>query len=243
MANISDIRIMVIRKIQDKGSFLSAAAGGDVDALTQEAVKQYSRRRPRIVIEDAAGDGGFDYPLTGGSAVLAAWEKGFSEIRRLVYPVDDASPSESAVDEDDFAVIAKVVSGGAEDYLRFRSATPAATETFRVLYAARHTLDGSQSTLPAADDEAVANLAAAFCLEAIAARYLSTKDPGLDADVTDYQSRADQARRLAEKFRRAFLDHQGIGDDSGQAGEGAVVDTDLGFQWRRPFLFHGSRHR
>lgn len=241
--NIGDIRVLVTRKIQDKGSFLTATAGGDVDALIGEAVKQYSRYRPRVVVEDEPGNGGFDYPLTGASAVLASWEKGFSEVHKLVYPVDDDSQSENRIDEDDFAVITKVVSGSADDYLRFLAATPSASESFRVFYAARHTLDASTSTFPAADDEAMANLAAAFCLEAIAARYLSAKDPSLDADVTDYRSRADESRRLAEKFRRAFLDHMGFQEASGPPGASAIVDTDLGFQWRRPFLFHGKRDR
>ncbi|MFQ5791394.1 MAG: hypothetical protein ACE5JS_19605 [Nitrospinota bacterium] len=238
--NISDLNALVDRKIQDKGAFLTSA---DVDALVVEAVKQYSRYRPRIVVEDVSGDGGFDYPLTGASAVLTSWEKGFSEVGKLVYPVDDTSQVEAAVDEDDFAVITKVVSGSPNDYLRFLAATPLATKIFRVFYSARHVLDASSSTLPPADDEALANLASALCLEAIAARYLSTKDPSLDADVTDYRSRADESRRLAEKFRRAFLDHLGIQDAAAPPGAGAVVDTDLGFQWRRPFLFHGKRNR
>ncbi|MFQ5692995.1 MAG: hypothetical protein ACE5IM_08140 [Nitrospinota bacterium] len=239
-ANIGDINALVVRKIQDKGSFLS---GADIDKLIDEAVKEYSRHRPQVVVEDESGDGGFDYRLTGPGAILASWEKGFSDVRKLVYPVDDTSATEAVIDEDAFAVITKVVAGAADDYLRFLSATPSAGETFRVFYTARHVLDATASSLPVADDEAVANLAAAFCLEVIAARYLSARDPSLDADVTDYRSRVDESRRLAEKFRRAFLDHMGIPEAGGPPGAGAIVDTDLGFQWRRPFLFHGKRNR
>ena len=241
-ANLAAFNTIVDRKIQDKAAFLGS---GDIDALIEEAIRAYSKHRPQIITEDETGDGGFDYQLTGtaGTNLLTSWEKGFSEVRRLVYPVDDTAQTETVIDEDDFGVITKIVSGEARDHLRFKAATPTATQTFRVWYTARHVVDGSNSTVPAADDEAVANLAAAFCLEAIAARYLSTKDPSLDADVTDYRSRADESRRLAEKFRRTFLDHLGIREVGEPPGEGAIVDTDLGFQWRRPFLFHGKRNR
>ncbi len=244
-ANLAAFNAMVDRKIQDTKPFL---VGTDVDAFVEEAIRTYSKHRPQVIVEDETGDGGFDYQITGtaGTNLLAdgPWEKGFSEIRRLVYPVDDTSQTETVIDEDDFAVITKIVSAAARDHIRFKAATPTATETFRVWYTARHVVNGG-STIPAADDEAVANLAAALCLDAIASRYLSVKNPSLDADVTDYQGRADQARRLADDYREAFERHMGIGDEGqdAQAAAGLIIDTDLPTQHRRGSLFHGARRR
>lgn len=244
---IADIRSLVIRKIQDRAGFLTATAGGDLDAFIEEAVKEYSRARPQVIVEDEAGDGGFDYQLTGtgGTNLLASWEKGFSEIRKLVHPVDDASATEQVVDEDDFVIITKVTGTPAEgrDFLRFFAATPTSTERFRVFYTARHVLSQTTSTLPAADDEAVSSLAAAMACEALSARYAGTKDASLDADSADYRSRSAEYRQLARQYYRAFLAHMGIREEATAPGEGVLVDLDLGFQWQRPFLFHGGRRR
>ena len=240
-ANLAAFNTIVDRKIQDKAAFLGS---GDIDALIEEAVRAYSKHRPQIIAEDEAGDGGFDYQLTGtaGTNLLTDWEKGFSEIRKLVFPVDDTVQTETVIDEDDFAVITKIVSTLPRDHLRFIAATPTATETFRVFYTARHVV-GAGSTIPPSDDEAVANLAASLCLEAIAARYNSTKDSTLDVDAIDYGDRAAEARRLSDDFRESYEAHLGIDDESGQAGASVIVDTDLPTQHRRGSLFHGARRR
>ena len=244
---IADIRSLVVRKIQDKAGFLTATVGGDLDAFIEEAVKEYSRARPRVMVEDETGDGGFDYQLTGtgGTNLLASWEKGFSEVRKLIHPVDDTSSTEKVVDEDDFAIITKVTGTPAEarDFLRFLAATPASTEKFRVFYAARHVLNGTSSTLPAADDEAVASLTAALACEALAARYAGTKDASLDADSADYRTRSTEYRQLARQYHKAYLTHMGIREEATEPGQSVLVDLDLGFQWQRPFLFHGGRGR
>jgi len=49
------------------------------------AIKDHSRHRPLVVIEDEAGDGGFDYAVSD----LASWAPGFSVIKTVEYPVDD----------------------------------------------------------------------------------------------------------------------------------------------------------
>ena len=172
-----------------------------------------------------------------------SWEKGFSEIRKLIHPADDASAIERVVDEDDFVIITKVVSGEARDFLRLLAATPTATETFRAFYTARHVLDATSSTIPVADDEAVSNLASAFACEVLAARYASTKDPSLDADSADYRARSGEYRQLARQYHKAYLAHMGIRTEASEPGQSVLVDLDLDFQWRRPFLFHGGRGR
>jgi hypothetical protein len=163
----------------------------------------------------------------------------------LIHPVDDASATEKVVDEDDFAIITKVTGTPAEarDFLRFLAATPLSTEKFRVFYTARHVLSQTTSTIPAADDEALASLAAAMACEALAARYAGTKDTSLDADSADYRTRSAEYRQLARQYHRAYLAHMGIREDASEPGQGVLVDLDLGFQWKRPFLFHGGRGR
>ncbi len=243
-ADITEIQAMVVRKIQDKAAFLSTAAGtGDLEALINEAVKQYSRNRPQVIVEDESGDGGFDYPLTGQFTGIAFWEKGFSEIRKVIYPRDDASATENVLDEDDYTIVTRISASVQDDYLRFLSAVPVATEKYRIFYTARHVVDATSSTVPAADDEAIANLASAFACEAISSRYAGTKKPSLDADSVDYADRSQQYRLLAQRFWKSYAAHLGIPVDGTREGQSALVDLDLNFQWQRPFLFHGSRGR
>jgi len=244
VTKIDEMEALVATRIQDRGDFLDAGAGAELHKFVDEAVKEYSRHRPQLIVEDESGDGGFDYQIagTGGTNLLASWEDKFSIVDKLVFPVDDTSPNEQELNEDEWEIIHKIVTANHRKYIRFLVNTPTATETFRIFYTARHVLDLTSSTLPISDDEAVANLTAYLALKAIAARYLSMKDTTITADATDRDSKADAARRLAEDFKEDFEDHMGIGKGQ-QSAQSVIGDTDMSPSHGLGYVWHGQRNR
>jgi hypothetical protein len=101
------------------------------ERFIQEAVKIYSKHRPREVVKDITGDGTYDYSIL---THLTSWVKGFSTIKSIEYPANEREPS--ILDTEDFAIYEK------EDgqYIRLLEDTPAATETMRVIYTTLHVL-------------------------------------------------------------------------------------------------------
>ncbi len=101
------------------------------ESFIQEAVKIYSRHRPREVVKDITGDGTYDYSI---ATYLSSWVKGFSTIKSIEYPADRREPE--YIDQKYFIIQAK------EDgeYIHFLEDTPAATEKARVTYTALHIL-------------------------------------------------------------------------------------------------------
>ena len=67
----------------------------------QEAIKVYSRHRPRIIIKDITGAATYDYAIATN---LTSWVKGFSFIKSLEYPADERIPIylDEGADEDFF---------------------------------------------------------------------------------------------------------------------------------------------
>lgn len=172
-----------------------------------EALKRYSKNRPRLVCEDLAGAGTHDLALPAG------WSEGVSTICSVEYPVGVVP--EALLGSD----IWTMYRTPAATKLRLLTYTPEATETVRVLYSAVHT----EATVPAADLEAVANLAAAICLRQLAAAFGQTTDPTIGADVVNYRSKTDEFRRLAEAYEGLYADHLGIGKDTPVAAAMAVA--------------------
>lgn len=170
----------------------------DYDAAVVQAIKRYSMARPRLVCEDISGTGGHDLTLPAG------WCAEFSTLVSIEYPVGNVP--ESLLDGDEWTIYQSPT--GLK--LRLIDAVPPATETVRVLYSALH----SEATVPVADTEAVANLAASLCLRQLAAGYGNSNDSTIQADSVNHQSKTDEYRRLAESFEKLYAGHLGIGSDA-----------------------------
>ena len=104
---------------------------GDKILAINIAMKAHSKRRPRVIVEDEDGDGGFDYAITD----LEYWSDGFSVIQSVEYPVDDDDETPDILQDDAWMIYEKP-SG---KVLRFKEDTPTADEDFRVVYTALHT--------------------------------------------------------------------------------------------------------
>ncbi|MEA5113023.1 MAG: hypothetical protein VB050_03265 [Geobacteraceae bacterium] len=201
MALIDDVRA----KTKDTGQKLDDP--GDYAAAVTEALKRYSKHRPRLICEDLAGNSTHDLAMPAG------WTEGISAIVSVEYPV--GTVPETLLESDDWAEY--MTPAGKK--IRLMHDAPSAAEHVRVLYQAVHT----EVTLPATDLEAVANLGASICQRLLAALYAQTSDPTIGADVVNYRSKADEFRRLADANEAQYNGHLGIGKDTPAAAAMAVA--------------------
>ena len=208
-----------------------------VDAQTKavaKAMDAHSKHRPVTVVEDVAGDGGFDYAL----ADLEDWADGFSVVREVEYPVDDTNETPDILDGADWTIYAKP-SG---EVLRFLNDKPSTDESLRVTYTARHSCNDEGCTVKAGDEEAVQSLAASFYCKILAAAYALDVDSTIAADTVNQGPRHAAFLKLADQYRGEYNDHMGI-----QAGKPkpavAIGDQDVTYPGGADRLTHPGRYR
>ena len=198
------------------------------------AFKEYSRTRPCIVVEDEAGDGGFDYAVT----LLASWSEGFSSIRKIEYPVDDDSVDDETLQDSAW----KLYETPSGRVIRFLEDAPTATEHFRVTYTALHEASASHCTVPDADEQAVQMLAASYFCKMLAAYFSATNDPTIQADSVDHKSKASEYAARAKMYRESFFSH--LGQEENKLLPASVTrDQDLQPSWRGDKLTHPNKYR
>ena len=198
------------------------------------AVKEHSKHCPLIVVEDETGAAVFDYAIT----LLASWSDGFSTIKQVEYPVNDAEAEASVLQDDAWEIYQKP----AGKYLRFLEDKPAATESFRVIYTALHTCTDTACTVEAAMEEAVQMLAAAHFCNMLAAYYSQTQDSTIAADSVDHKSKASEYATRARAYRKLYFDYMGI--DEGRTKAASVTrDQDAATSHRGDQLTHPRRFR
>jgi hypothetical protein len=181
----------IIAKVKDDSA---KVAPDDYESAAAEALKRYSKHRPRLVCEDLTGNGTNDLLLPTG------WSEGISSIVSIEYPMGQVP--ETLLDTDYWTIYQQP----AGKRLRLLEAKPTALERVRVLYSALH----PKATIPAADEDAIANLAASICLRLLATAYGQTGEPLIQADVVNYRSKTDEFRRLADSFEKIYKDHLGL---------------------------------
>jgi hypothetical protein len=198
------------------------------------AVKKYSGHRPRIVAEDEAGTGGFDYALT----LLEDWLEGFSVIKTVEYPVDDTDEAPDVLTDDAWRIYLKP----AGKCLRFLDGKPATTETFRVTYTAppqlhRHGMHDSHLRRGAGPDPG------GGALLRHAGRLLRPvpgfRHPGRRGRP---QEQVGGIRSPRGGYRKLYYDHLGIKEGETPAGSvtrGQVTDG----SWGSGRMTHGRRIR
>ena len=199
------------------------------------AVKTHSKHRPRIVVDDITGDGGFDYLI---ATYLTSWADDLSVIRSVEYPVDDTKQNAELLDEDEW----EIYETSAGKYLRFLDASPPATESARVTYTALHTCTDAACSISAFDEEAVQALAAAFFCDMLATYYAQSQDATIDADSVDHTSKSRDYAARAKSMRKIYQDHMGIKDGSPKAAC-HVQDQDVNYPGGMDRLTHPRRDR
>lgn len=184
-----------------------------------QAVKIYTKHRPRIVVEDEPGAGAFDYAV----AILAEWSDGLSMIQQVEYPVDDTNDSAEILDEDAWTIYRKP----AGECLRFLEDKPAVGETFRATYTALHTCTDTACTVKEIDEDAVQSLAAALYCEILSTWFAQNQDSTIQADVVEHTSKSRDFAARAKAFRKIYRDHLGLKDDDTVPAAAAVGDLDM----------------
>jgi len=204
------------------------------DLAVALAVKEHSRHRPRVIVEDETGDGGFDYPVTD----LTHWSAGFSAIKQVEYPVDDDDETPDILQDDAWMLYEKP----AGKVIRFLEDTPPATESFRVTYTALHTCTDAACTVDTYDEEPVQALAAALFCEMLATFYAQSTDSTIAADSVDHASKSREYAARARAYRKLYFDHLGVKEGS-VAPASVTGDWDLKGSWQTDKLTHPKKHR
>lgn len=219
-----------------------------LDEAIGRAVVRYSRDRPLMVVEDESGNGTPFYTLVGAGAVLASWSDKFSQIDCIEYPAGDVSSDyrPTFLDrqddwQEDFRIPDKIL-------LRFKTLSPAATETFRVTYSALHTHTSVTDTVPAADLEALCDLSAHYACIILGTEAAGVTDSLVEADTTNYRDAQLRYSQQAKAWLDSYNRHMGISPSSeagasSAKGGSAWADWDQKYQSGFPFLTHWSRNR
>jgi hypothetical protein len=199
----------------------------DRNAAIADALREYSKRRPRLLVQDVSGDGTRLLPLP------AAWVTDFSAIRTIEYPIGSLPPTL-------FPDHAFYQSPSTLKILTPSAVAPAASA--RVTFTVRHQVDGGTDTIPVDDLEAVCNYAAAVLFEQLAAIYAGSGDATIAADTVDHRSKASEFRQQAATCRRRFYEQLGVDPKKNNAA-GAVVNLDLQDSLGQDRLTHSNRYR
>lgn len=204
MHSVDQFLVQINSAIQDSAGKLT-----DRDSLFPRALQRYSKDEPLVIVTDVTASGTSDQPLPG--TAVSTFEKGFSEIRSVEYPVGHV-PAAYLLDED--WDMYETPSG---QFVRLLSVTPSAGEAIRITWTARHAADGS--TVPDKDFEAVCDFAAALGYEALASIYTQTGDSTIQADTVNYRTKNQEYLSLAKAARKRYYDHLGV--DGGVQGQEA----------------------
>jgi len=197
------------------------------------AMKEHSRQRPQIIVEDEDGDGGFDYAVS----LLALWSDGFSVIKTVEYPVDDDDETPDILQDDEWRMY--VTPEG--EFLRLLNNVPSATEDMRITYTALHTCTDTACTVKTFDEEAVQALAAGHFCNMLSAYYAQTQDSTINADSVDHGSKGREYAARAKMFRTVYFNHIGIKEGEAMAAS-VTRDQDMDGSWGDR-LTHPKRYR
>jgi hypothetical protein len=188
----------------------------------REALARYSYDLPRLIVTDLTGDG-----ATYAFTLPDPFDPESSLVMRVEYP---ANQRPSAYLDSAEWVLYRAPSGMV---LRLERLIPGHGEVVRVTFTAPHTLDGldgsAETTVPRSHEEALVLLLASRMLYRVANRFVHLTEPVLADVQVERQSRAIDARELAQEMERqyqAFVRAAGI--SAGVAARtGTVVHWDV----------------
>jgi hypothetical protein len=166
---------------------------GDYEEFIEEALLEYSRRRPYQKTAKLTGDGTFFFSLPSD------WNEEISFIRQVEYPVDYSpecilEPKKYTVVQLDTGYTGKFIG---ESY-------PGLNEYFYVRYTIPHTITASSNTINTIHKRAFVNLCAAITCMAVATKYGHTADSSVEADAIDYRSRGDEFAARSREYWKMF---------------------------------------
>lgn len=191
-ASIQALDTGVVPRIKDAAGVLSQA---DRHLHILSAVREYQKARPRKLVKVLTGNDAYDYAVS----LLPSFVDGFSAIKDVRGAIVSGYPPPS-LDRDEW-VLERTEAGAV---LRLVNALFPSSQTFEVHYTAPHTVTDATCTVWVSDDEAVMDLAAAYCCSALAAYYGQETDGSIGADTVDRAGKPEQYRSMETAFRKGY---------------------------------------
>ena len=174
----------------------------DRAAAIELALFRYSSDRPRAACETVEFDGSAFLSMPDG------WQKDFSRVLEIKTECGKRVPFET------------VPSLSGEKILL--SGDVHTGDVVTVWFTQRHIATETEDTVPPADREAVANWAAAFLLDGMAAGYAGSVNSTISSDSVEHGSKANNYHAQAAACRKFYRDHMGL-DDKRNAAAGTTV--------------------
>lgn len=218
MTTLANFNSWVDARVPGMSTVITSAM---VDDCVLQAVDVWSKYKPQRLVADLSGDGDYDYSLP------ASFTLGFSQLESVEYPAGERVPIYLDPAED-YTVYR---SASATGVIRFFRHTPQTGETARVVYTAQHSV-GASSTIADVDEQAVADLGAAYVCEALSSYYSQATDSTIAVDSRDYKSQATEYALRARRFRELALGHLGISTSGSATGAGAASSVPAAGLWR-----------
>lgn len=169
-------------------------------------IERYSVDAPLQVVSDIQGNGTYYLPLPvapGAGADLPVWESNFSVVRSIEFPIGQQPPQ--YVLDSDFRIYH---TPGQPDQILMNFDVPQPDQAMRVIWTARHLIDGS--TVPDRDFFACVDFAASLAAEWLATYYAGTGDPTIGADIVNYRTKSQEWQSVAKMLRKRYFNHMGI---------------------------------
>lgn len=223
--SFASIRTRVDNLSRVPSEVVSQTDGGQRDECIQDALREYSKHRPRPVTLVIATLGGSTYRYSLSDAMTAAGYGAWSEacqVQAIRYPV--GYQSENEVDANDYWIYRDPTDN--EWYLHWKTNAPAGGYSMWVLCGIPHVLDANTDTIAThfpLDADAFAALAASRVLIEASTYYTRNQQSTIGAAAMAFKTKgkdcSDRAKELREEYERQVL-----GDAN--AGASGMVDWD-----------------
>lgn len=236
-------------RIQDENETKPFVPDTAIDLAIQNAVRDYSRSVPHVVVADLDGA---DVPYFDLSAI-EDWVAGFSSLMEVEYPAldvpDDTNFPELLDPQRDWREYATATA----TYLHMLNSSPAVGEVVRVIFTTPHVLGGDINTISTQDYSAVLDLAASYACLVAASRAAASHDGQIRSTGVRYGDAQSRWLEAAKYWETRYRAHVGLGGGPiGAAapsggGEvkaaGAIMDWDAVPGFDGTYLTHERRRR
>jgi hypothetical protein len=202
----ADFLTPFLTRISEKVAGASATdlTPAQIAANLQQALKEYAKTAPLILVQDITATGEYEYTLPTG------WVDEFSSFKSLEYPAGvSQNPEDALIQPEKYGVYKYPASSK----LRFYDIAPG-SGTIRATYTAPHAVITASSTVYTNDVDSVCSLAAAFCCFDLARRYAQDNDSYISADSVDRKSKAEKYLSLGKSLVNEFAVHFGLNKDA-----------------------------
>lgn len=222
-----------LTRIAQKVSGVSAndLTSAMVSANLQQALKEYSRTSPKILIKDITADGSYEYSLP------TEWVDGFSALQQIEYPAGVMQdPHDAIVPPEKYGVYNATK-------IRFYSISPAAGKIIRTTFSIPHSVATEASTVYANDVDSVCSLAAAYCCFDLARKYAQDNESFISADSVDRKTKSEKYLALGKSLVTEFAIHFGLNKDAEVMAGSSAKNLDINYPGGLDQLTHPAIDR